>query len=68
MPSIGFRCCHCKELIRLSARVWVSAYRKVLDHVSECAPKAGAGYDEMREYISAVMADWPALVERPARR
>ena len=57
------RCCYCKRTLSLSATDWRDAYRELLDHVAECGRAAGAGYDEMREYISAVMADWPA---RPA--
>lgn len=63
-PS-SFRCCYCKKAIRLSARQWSNAYRTVLDHVAECGREAGAGNDEMRKYISAVMADWPARTAPP---
>jgi hypothetical protein len=59
----SFRCCYCAKTVRLSAKHWRNAYRALLDHVAECGRAAGAGYDEMRQYISAVMADWPA---RPA--
>lgn len=59
----SFRCCYCEKTVRLSAKQWSNAYRTLLDHVADCGREAGAGYDEMREYISAVMSDWPA---RPA--
>ena len=65
MPATGFRCVYCKDAVKLSGSVWERAYQSVLEHVAPCGRKAGAHYDEMREYISAVMADWPATT--PAR-
>lgn len=64
----SFRCAYCQKVVRLSATKWARAYHFLLDHVAECAPRAGAGYDEMREYISAVMADWPRPGTAPAGR